>query len=64
MGKENTMSSATTNFIVKLNNRENTIHAAEIMKEIASKATPEYPAEIKKFIADIVVREDSITVDR
>lgn len=49
------MSSAYTNFVIKMNNREDANRVAAIMKEITSRRTPDYPTENDKFIEGIVI---------
>ena len=55
--------SATTNMTIKLNNNTDANKAAAIMKEVASKVTPDYPTEISKFVADITVEDCTVKVE-
>ncbi len=54
---------ATTNIIINMNNKEDANKAAEIMKETASKRTPETLNEINNFISGITVKDNSVIVD-
>ena len=55
--------SAYIDISIKANSNEDANKATSIMKETASKRTPEYPTEIEKFIADITVDGNTVKVD-
>ena len=57
------MSSATTDFIINLNNNNDANKVASIMKEVASRRIPEYENEISKFIAGITVDGNKVMVE-
>lgn len=54
---------ASTDFIIKMNNNEDANKAAAIMKRIASRRAPETPNEMNNFIAGIVVEGNTVKVE-
>lgn len=57
------MSCASTEITIKMNCVEDANKAVSIMKEIASKRTPDYPNEISKFLDDIVIDDTTVKVE-
>ena len=52
-----------SNLKMTLKNKKEAIKAVEILKEIATKRTPESPNEQKTFIADIKTKGNEVIVD-
>ena len=57
------MSSASTDFVIKMNSVEDANKVVAIMKETAAERTPEYPTEISKFIEGIIVDGTTVKVE-
>ena len=54
---------ASTDFIIKMNNNEDAIKAAAIMERIASNRAPETPNEMSRFIEGIVIDGNNVKVE-
>ena len=57
------MSSATTNLSIVLNSVDDANRAVVFIKDVVAERTPDYPNELDKFIADIVVDGNTVKVE-
>ena len=57
------MGSATTNLTIITNSVEDANRAVAIIKDVVAERTPDYPKELDKFIADIVVDGNTVKIE-